>query len=323
MEGLVTDIGGTNARLAIVEGLKLKVVKVYPTNQFTSALELFRHFQKDLGRQLPKIWAVGAAGVTSEEKIQGTNIGWDIVKSQLIQAFNLDICILLNDFEIAAYGLPTLADHQLVKICGGLPAKEQATKILLGAGTGLGEATCLYCPSGEQWLVVRSEGGHSSFAPTDETEVRLLFFLQKKFGHVSYERILSGQGLLNLHEFFTQETTPGKKSTFSSPSQVTKAALEGEPVSRRALELFCRIYGEEAGNFALKTLPKGGVFLSGGIALHIYPQLQQGQFRRGFESKGRMSKVLREFPVFVIKEPFLGLYGGAYRLLKAGMTKAA
>jgi len=315
VEGLVTDIGGTNARIAIAEGLELKTVRVYPTRQFQGAIELFRQFQADIGRPLPKRWAVGAAGVTSPERIHGTNIGWDIVRDELVSTFGLELCILLNDFEIAAYGLATLGRDQLVEL-GGASAKASAPRIILGAGTGLGEATCVLCP-GSKWHVLKSEGGHASLAPTDETEIRLLKFLQQRFGHVSYERVLSGQGILSLYEFFLSES--GQKEsvpTFDDPSQVTKAALEGEPLSLKAVELFCRIYGEEAGNFALKTLPFGGVFLSGGIVLHILPILQKGLFRKGFESKGRMKEILRNIPVFVVKEPYLGLYGGAYRLLQ-------
>ena len=322
MLGLVTDIGGTNARVALVNRLQIKTVRVYPTNKFKQAADIFIRFQNDVGQELPKKWAIAAAGVTTSDRIQGTNIGWDIVKDELAAAFHLETCILLNDFEAAAYGLSIIKKDSLIQISGKHP-KNKCTKVLIGAGTGLGEATCVFC-SGDEWKVLKSEGGHCSFAPTNRIEARLLAFLSSKYGHVSYERILSGTGLVDLYRFFLKEQN-GIDSTIKveRPSQVTSGAKNGDTICQRTLELFCRIYGEEAGNLALKTLPEGGVFIGGGIAIHILDWLQKGTFKNGFESKGRMKSLLETMPVFVVNEPYLGIYGGAYKLLQASMSKTA
>jgi len=321
MRGLVTDIGGTNSRIAIVRDLQIETLKVYPTRNFKSAIELFRHFQKDTGQELPSRWAVAAAGVTTQDKIHGTNIGWNIVRKELSDAFRLETCLLLNDFEAAAYGLAVVSEERLEKIGGGKPGGNEV-KIILGAGTGLGEATCVFCKE-TGWKVLRSEGGHSSFSPTDELEIELFRFLKKKYGHVSFERILSGPGLIELYHFFLnqQYALPGKE--LREPSQVTRAAKEGDEISWCALDLFCKIYGEEAGNFALKALPLGGVYLTGGIVLHILTRLKAGGFIKGFTSKGRMKEVLKDIPVFVVKEPYLGILGCAYRLLQAGVAETS
>ncbi len=321
MRGLVTDIGGTNSRIAIVRDLHIEILKVYLTRSFKSATELFRHFQEDTGQELPSNWAVAAAGVRTKEKIHGTNIGWDIVRKELSNAFHLETCLLLNDFEAAAYGLAVVGEERLEKIGGGKP-EENEVKIILGAGTGLGEATCVFCKE-TGWKVLRSEGGHSSFAPTDELEMDLLRFLKKRYRHVSFERILSGPGLLELYHFFLKKHSVSSAKELKEPSQVTRAAEEGDEVSRYALDLFCKIYGEEAGNFALKTLPFGGVYLTGGIVLHILSRLKEGGFMKGFRSKGRMKEVLKEIPVFVVREPYLGILGCAYRLLQASMTETS
>ncbi len=321
MRGLVTDIGGTNSRIAIVRDLQIETLKVYPTGNFKSAIELFLHFQQDTGQKLPPRWAVAAAGVTTQEKIHGTNIGWDIVRKELSDAFHLKTCVLLNDFEAAAYGLAVVGGDRLEKIGGGKPGKNEV-KIVLGAGTGLGEATCVFCKQ-TGWKVLRSEGGHSSFSPTDELEIELFRFLKKKYGHVSFERILSGPGLLELYHFFLYKKSIKEARKLEEPSQVTKAAEQGDKISGGALDLFCKIYGEEAGNFALKTLPLGGVYLTGGIVLHILPRLKAGGFMKGFTSKGRMKEVLKDIPVFVVREPYLGILGCAYRLLQASVTETS
>ena len=322
MRLLVTDIGGTNARVALCQDTTIYLLKIYPTRYFGSAIELFSHFQKDTNQKLPPYWAVAAAGVTSDEKIEGTNLKWDISKRELIEAFNLRSCILLNDFEAAAYGLSVVDEKRLLKLAGETPQPKE-TKILIGAGTGLGEATCVYC-KGLGWKALRSEGGHATFAPTDETEMELAIYLKAKYRHVSYERILSGLGLLELYGFFMKKDSHKDmfEETFKSPSQVTEAAEKGDKPSIKAIKLFCKIYGEEAGNFALKTLPLGGVFITGGVSLHIVSWLQKGWFQEGFVQKGRMTNLLKNIPVFLVKEPYLGIYGGAYRLLQTCMTKA-
>lgn len=322
MIGLVSDIGGTNARVALVDHLQIRTVKVYPTKKFKGAADIFIRFQKDIDQELPRKWAIAAAGVTTDDRIRGTNIGWDIVKDELVAAFHLETCILLNDFEAAAYGLLTIKKDSLVQIGGQIPGKK-CTKVLIGAGTGLGEATCVFCPN-DEWKVLKSEGGHCSFAPTDQIETRLLAFLNSKYGHVSYERILSGAGLVDLYKFLLKEQNdPDADAKIERPSQVTSGAKNGDTTCQRTLDLFCRIYGEEAGNLALKTLPEGGVFVGGGIALHILDWLQKGTFQKGFESKGRMKELLKTLPVFVVNEPYLGIYGGAYKLFQTSMSKTA
>ncbi len=319
MKILSADIGGTNARVAILEDLEIKFLKIYPTSQFTSCTELLQVFSKEIKGAFPKQIVICAAGVLEDEKIFGTNLPWVISEKDLIEKFKLSKCALLNDFEASAYGLLTVDEKRLVTLKDGKHSLK-GVKIVLGAGTGLGEAILVFCSEGK-WKVIRTEGGHTSFSPEDEVQIELLRFLREKYGHVSHERILSGKGLLDLYEFFSKKE--GKASSKEVPSEVTQGAKEGDEISKRALLLFCKIYGQEAGNFALKTLPQGGIYISGGIIRHILFFLKESDFIEAYLKKGRMEKVLRDYPIFVVDEPYLGILGGAYYLLNSSMTKSS
>jgi len=317
MRVISADIGGTNARIAILEDMSIQVIKTYPTKEFKSAAWLFERFSTDAAVTLPGRAGIAAAGPVEDGVIMGTNIGWDIDCSEIADILKLDTCILLNDFEAAAWGLLAIEEKDIVQI-GGKAADPLGPKALLGAGTGLGEAMLLRCRN--IWQVLRTEGGHASFSPRNRTEVELLESFMSRYGHVSFERFLSGSGLAEIYEFLAGErgidrdTPPGHDMA----AFITRGASEGRTLCVETLEVFCSIYGGEASNLALKCLSTGGVYLSGGIVQHIPLPFLKGSFRTAFEDKGRMSALLKCMPVFLVTHPFLGILGAAYRVHDMG-----
>ncbi len=322
MKLLCADIGGTNARVAIVENQKVEVIHVYPTQALEGARDLFKRFLNDLQIPLPRMAALAAAGVMEKGKIKGTNIPWDIDCNEISEELGLEKCIVLNDFEAAAWGLLAVDEDKLIKVQGA-KIDPLGTKAILGPGTGLGEAILVRCKDG--WQVLRTEGGHASLSPRDETGILLLAHLMKKYGHVSFERVLSGSGLVEIYRFFVREDKRALERLSSIPlkeraSHVSKLAQNGDEDALNAVEFFFKTYGEEASNLALKCLPSGGIYLTGGITLHLMDFLLKGPFRACFQDKGRMANLLKDMAVFAVDEPLLGILGAAYRLTK-GLTE--
>jgi glucokinase len=313
---LAGDIGGTNARFAIIEGGKILFERHYPSRDFAKFEDVFAVFVKDALKLVPSHACLAVAGVVEENRVEATNIPWTIDGNDLKKRFGLETLRLINDFEAAAWGITVLHRDHLVQIGGGKPISD-GPKAMLGAGTGLGQAILVPCNKG--YRVLPTEGGHVDFAPRNEEEIRLLRYLMKEFSHVSVERILSGPGLVHIYEFlleeqgsregiFTKQSAKGKDEA----TYITKHALQGtDELCRQAVRIFCSIYGAEAGNLALKCLATGGVYVAGGIAPKILPILSEGGFRQAFEAKGRMEKVLKHIPTYVVISPQLGLLGAA------------
>ncbi|MEA1992171.1 MAG: glucokinase [Thermodesulfobacteriota bacterium] len=316
MKVIAGDIGGTNARFAIIEGDKILFEKHYPSRNFDKFEDAFAVFVKDAHGQIPQCVCLAVAGVVEGNRVEATNIPWTIDGHDLKERFGLKTLYLINDFEAAAWGITVLHKDHRVQIGGGKPISN-GPKAVLGAGTGLGQA--VLAPCGEGFRVLPTEGGHVDFAPRNEEEIRLLRYLMKEFPHVSVERILSGPGLVNIYKFLLEERG-SEESVFSKQSikekdqaaLITQHALQGtDKLCRQALMMFCSIYGAESGNLALKCLATGGVYVAGGIALKILPILSEGGFRQAFEAKGRMEKVLKHIPTYVVTSPQLGLLGAA------------
>jgi len=299
------DIGGTNARFAIIEGDKILFEKHYPSKDFNKFEDAFAVFVKDVPEQIPLCACLAVAGVVEGNRVEATNIPWTIDGHDLKEQFGLKTLYLINDFEAAAWGITVLHKDHLVQIGGGKPISDGPEAIL--------------APSGEGYRVLPTEGGHVDFAPRNEEEMRLLRYLMKEFPHVSIERILSGPGLVNIYKFLLEEQN-SEESVFSRQSVkekdraalITRHAMQGtDELCQKAVRMFCSIYGAEAGNLALKCLATGGVYVAGGIALKILPILSEGGFRKAFEAKGRMEKVLKHIPTYIVISPQLGLLGAA------------
>jgi glucokinase len=220
--------------------------------------------------------------------------------------------------EANAYGIPTLRPDELLSINPEAALHQEGNRALIAAGTGLGEAGMMW--DGVAHRPFSSEGGHASFAPNDAIGDELLSFLRKEFGHVSWERVLSGMGLKNLYRFFRQRSGAPEPAwlaealrTGDLAAVVTKVGLENsDPVCVATIDCFTRNYGAEAGNLGLKMLALGGIYIGGGIAPKILPKMQSSLFLDAYHHKGRMSPLLRSAPVYVILNDKTALQGAAW-----------
>src|SRR5947209_4438196 len=329
MQVLAGDIGGTKTLLAICEvteaGNRPGAARVevlarsrYESAKFPGLAAICRRFAEEVKRPMPQLAGFGIAGPVANGRCHTTNLPWIIDARDLSATLGIASVRLANDFQALALGIQSVEPKNLVPLNEGVvdPAGPWA---VIGAGTGLGEAIAIQDSSGRR-EILPTEGGHCSFAPRTELEIGVLRVLSQRFDHVSWERILSGAGLVNLTEALATITglKPAaevaeamERDRLNAPAAVTAAAKAGDPLCKQSLTLFCKLYGAEAGNFALKTLATGGVFVAGGIAPRILDELKDGTFRDAFLDKGRMRVILEQIPVHVVLDTDSGLLGAA------------
>lgn len=246
------------------------------------------------------------AAPLSGRRVELTNRSWIIDSDRLLQKFPLVELSLVNDFEAVGYGIGELEENDLIVLQQGKP-EAKSLRAVIGAGTGLGQA--ILSPLHKSWRVWPTEGGHTDFAAQDIQQQALLNKLFEQFEHVSYERILSGSGLVTLYQFVVEQQ--GNNTTLNlTAEQISQSALQKtDPAAITAMHLFMQIYGAQAGNLALTTLPRGGIFIAGGIAAKNLDLFEQGFFMQSFLAKGRMRGVLEQIPVYLISNPDVGLLG--------------
>ena len=257
----------------------------------------------------------GVAGPVVGGRATTTNLPWRLDEERLAAAIPAGRVRLLNDLVAMGEGMLALPSASFQTIQVG--EVRQETMALIAAGTGLGEAALHW--DGTRHVVLSSEGGHADFAPRTDLEVKLIQFLRKQFGHVSYERVLSGPGLFNIYRFLRRNNgalEPGwlrDRIESGDPSAaVAEVGLAGEDAyCVQALDVFASIYGAEAGNLALRALAVGGVVIGGGIGPKIRAKLADGTFRQAFRDKGRLSALMASIPVRLALEPNAPLFGAA------------
>jgi glucokinase len=313
---LTGDIGGTNTRLAMMEyengRARITENLSFPSPSFSSLDDIITEFFARHPGVQPQAAAFGVAGPVAQGVSRITNLPWVISAEVLAQQLGLQTVQLLNDLEALAWGIDTLPVEDLVGLQTGT-ADAAGNRAVIAAGTGLGEAGL--CFDGKLHIPFATEGGHTDFAPTTERDWRFYGFLQDRFGHVSWERVVSGAGLINLFEFLLQESGTAAPAWFEDPAQdsaacITRDALSGaDALCVEALDWFTRLYGAEAGNLALKMKATGGLYLGGGIAPKILPALQDGRFLAAFLDKGRMRRLVEAMPVRVICNEQVSLQG--------------
>jgi glucokinase len=320
---LAGDIGGTNTRLALFErggaGVIRRAVEVHPSGEhetLEAIVDLFR-----AAHDAPVDGATFAiAGPVIDGACQATNLPWRVEAASLATDLDLETVGLVNDLAANAIGVEVLPASDTLLVQAGRPAA--GNEVVISPGTGLGEAGVVRV--GGRRIAVACEGGHADFAPRNETEIDLLRFLQGRYDRVSYERIVSGPGLVNVYEFLcdTGKATPAPavaeamSSPQASPARITGAALAGECVlCEQALEIFLAALGAEAGNLALKYLATGGVWIGGGIMAAIGPRVDLAPLREAFAHKGRFRAMLEAAPVRVILDPHAALIGAAWHAM--------
>jgi len=292
---------------------------LYQSKSASTLEEIVIRFLGETGNPATTAACFGVAGAVVGGKVRTTNLPWEVSEPGLAEHLNIPRVRLLNDLEAAAHGVVAMTDPaSVLTLQEGDPPSERRALTLVSAGTGLGVALMWW--NGQSYQVSPSEGGHCDFAPQDDVEVALLEWLRDRFGHVSYERIVSGPGLVNLYRFLRDYRTtpePGWLTTrigFGDPAPVIAEAALGhaDPVCDETLTRFVQIYGAAAGNYALTSLAVGGVFLGGGIAPKILSRLKDGPFLEAFAAKGRFSAQLQKIPVRVVMAPDVALLGAAF-----------
>lgn len=310
---LVADIGGTNARFAIVgdDGLP-RNIRTLPVARYADPASACRAYLDAVGQPHLQGAALAVAGTVSGDRFKLTNAHWLFERRVLRHALGVRDLLLLNDFTAIAWSLPTLRTTDGYQL-GGHAAVKRAPLAVLGPGTGLGVSGLV--PAGDRWLAISGEGGHASFSPADGDDLALLNLLWRQHGHVSFERLLSGEGLVLLANALAQQKGSVNFAAPADAAGITSAALRGEPWARETVLRFCALLGTAAGNFALTLGARGGVYLAGGIVPRFGRLLAQSKFRQRFEAKGRFAPYLQQIPCFVITADQPGLRGAALALV--------
>lgn len=340
---LVGDVGGTNARFAVVSAhdgaLELIAEETLPSGKFPGLEDALAVFIE----RCPAARAVeracfGLAGPIRGDRCETTNLPWVVEGAELARTLGLDglgahggagAVELLNDVEAAAWGLVVIGPNGVRPLAEGRP-RAGGNRALVAPGTGLGAAVLFR--QGGRYHPFATEGGHTDFAPRSPLEIELLGFLREslQLTRVSVERVVSGQGIASIYEllrlrgtaresaalaaaFETWKREIGKESpTVDLAAVVSQAAIaEDEPLCTETMDVFVGAYGAEAGNLALKLLPYGGLYVAGGIAPKILPLLERDGFIAAFKDKGRMAPLLERVPVHVVLDSKVGLLGAA------------
>lgn len=311
--GLVGDVGGTNARLALVDAQgRIRNPKTYPAAEYASLTEVMAEYlDSTVGRRRPVHAVIAVAGPVVDGEIEFTNLDWRISEGELIGAFEFHGAKLVNDFAAQALAAPVLDAADLQILGPDLKGDPNAPVVVLGAGTGFGVSLLIRTDRGD--IPVSSEGGHAAFAPYDGVEAAIWASLRRTHGRVSIERILSGPGLYALYRGLAD--VHGQEVRHADEKAVLAAGQEGEDkLAEETLDRFCEILGSVAGDIALTAGARGGVYISGGIAPRMADRLAAGGFRRRFEDKGRLSDYVQEVPTCLMVHPYAALVGAA-RLL--------
>jgi len=304
---LTGDIGGTNARFAILIDANAEP-KEFPgirTADFASLEEAIQTAVFDRTSVRPRSALLAVAGPVDGDEIALTNHGWVVRPKALIEAFGLDEVVVLNDFEAQALGVVALGPEHMEKIGGG-EAEEEAGRVVLGPGTGLGVAGLVHARG--MWIPVPGEGGHVDMGPRSPRDFAVFPHVETIEGRISGEQMLCGRGLVNLYRAVA--IADGVAPRLSTPAEITAAALSGEDGQAvEALDMFVTCLGRLAGDLALIFMARGGVYLTGGIVQKIVPALKNGRFRAAFDDKAPHSALLRAMPVHVVTHPLAALAG--------------
>lgn len=327
---LVGDVGGTKTILALYEqgenGWVCSKRTLYASSKYSVFTDLLKAFLSDINSTITSV-CIGVAGPIVNGNCVTTNLPWILNRDEIGQFVNAPHVWLLNDLEATAWGALGLPQDDFVELNRDAVQVRQDTIAVLAAGTGLGEAIMIWDGIGHR--VIATEGGHADFAPADQQQIGLLSYLMQKYGgHVSYERLLSGHGLVNIYDYLkliqfapVNASTETQMLTNDPAAVIGIAGVEGnDELCVETLNLFCRIYGAESGNLALKCLPNAGVYLAGGIGGKILPVLKNGEFMKGFLNKGRSKVVLEKIPVKVCINSDAALLG-ALRFIEEKVSR--
>lgn len=312
MTGLIADVGGTNARFALVDAEgRIGPATVLANDDYPSLEAAIQAFLAMLpAGSKPDRAAIAVACPVGGDRIGLTNRDWSFSIAGLKESLGFSRLDVVNDFAAVALSLPYLTEADLHPVGGGT-AIAGAPMIAIGPGTGLGVSVLVPTPGGG-WIPLATEGGHATLPAGTDREAAVLAILRREFGHVSAERVLSGPGLANLRRALGRLEGRACDEEFD-PIGVTARALDGScKLCWDAVDIFCALLGEVAGNAALTVGARGGVFIAGGIVPKLGEAFVRSPFRTRFEAKGRMAPYVQAIPTAVVvndQPAFLGLAG--------------
>lgn len=304
---IVADIGGTNARFAMIDSDGLiqdqTVLKGVDYPDFVSA---YQAYMKLVDNPPVSDAAIAIANPIDGDMIKMTNHNWEFSIEDSRKKLGLDSLVFKNDFEALAMSIPFLTGADVYQV-GGNEIKKKLPIGVLGPGTGLGVSGLIH--SGEKWVPLSTEGGHVSLSPTSDREIQIFQECKEYYEHVSAERLISGSGLQLLYSVICKldkvEAIPD-----ITPYGISKCAIENsEPQCEETLDVFSGLLGGVAGNLALTLGAKGGIYIGGGIVPKLGGYFDESPFRERFDAKGRFSKYLKDIPVFVIQTECPALIG--------------
>lgn len=340
---LAGDIGGTKTSLRVVDSKSpdntnnlpqqtTLYEKTYPSQKYFDIVPMLQEFMQEATENLNQSLKVekacfGIAGPVVNNSSELTNLSWCLNGDRLRRDLSLSKVTLINDYAAIGYGILGLTSDDLY-VLQDTQSDPQAPIAILGAGTGLGE--CFLVPSAVGTpRVFASEGSHVDFAPHSALEFELLNYIRQTSNveRVSVERVVSGMGIATIYQFLRDCYPEQESETFAQiyhtweeepdknidlPAEISKKAMKKEDIlCQQAMQLFLKAYGAEAGNLALKLLPYGGLYVTGGFAAKILPLMRQGDFLKAFHAKGRMKTLMQKIPVRIVLNSKVGLIGAA------------
>ena len=308
---IVADIGGTNLRIGILTNDNVDCLTVYQCGEYDGLATIVQHFlthNNIASEQINACFAIACP--VDNDWIKMTNLPWQFSQSALQQTLGFNKLLFINDYTAIAYAVPFLTDDQKVKIGGGEVVTQKPISIC-GPGTGLGVANVV--PVGQHWEALGGEGGHVDFAPVDATEIAILSELLNQYDHVSYEQLLSGQGLEQIYQALCR-INQSDLAPLSAQEISANALAQSCDVCQQALDQFCKTLGSFAGNLALTLASFGGVYIAGGIVPRFIEYFKNSEFRSRFEAKGRFTLFNSTIPTFVITESQPGILGASVYL---------
>ena len=310
------DIGGTNARFGWQEheGAAISHVQVLPCAEHATLLEAAQSYLQQQGLQAPPCAAFGIANPVTGDSVTMTNHHWAFSVNALRESLGIARFLLLNDFTALALSLTQLPEAQKRQVGSGQAAPDCAIG-LIGAGTGLGVSGLLPLGYQNKWIPIAGEGGHVSLSASTPLEFAVIQHLQKRYGHVSAERVISGAGLVDLYHALC-DLQDGQGREITTPADVM-ARAQAMPTStaNQALDMFCGFMGSVAGDLALTLGARGGIYIGGGIVPRMGERFEASPFRARFEDKGRFKPYLQAIPTWVIHSPVSPALQGASQAL--------
>jgi glucokinase len=320
---LAGDVGGTKALLALAEpagsSVRILVEERFSSAEYSGLGPIVREFMSGI-KMRPEVACFGVPGAVLAGRCTTPNLPWVVAEADLTVETGVPLVHLVNDFAAAAMGVLATPEARFATVQAGEDVP-RATKAVLGAGTGLGQAQLFW--DGAGYRVNATEGGHGGFAPVGELQRALLEHLERTHRPVSAERVVSGPGLARIYRFLVERGVSSwpevehAMAVGDAGAVIASHALARTDIAcEQALDLFVAAYGAEAGNLALKCLAVGGVYLAGGIAPKILPRLQDGPFIAAFRNKGRMAELMGRIPVKVVLDPGTGLLGAALEAVR-------